>query len=221
MTDRPPRAILFDLDGCLVDSTVPIRECLNAALVEHGIDPIPADDLAPRIGPPLQVMLEALFAERGADPGLVEPVVQGYRERYRTESLRLAASYDGVPDLIAALAASERLGVCTSKPERFAVPILEQLGLASHFAHIEGPGLTEVEPKTVTLERLMSRMPLDPATSVMIGDRHHDVEAALAHGLVPVGVTWGFGSRDELEAAGAAAVVDHPAELREVLAGMG
>jgi phosphoglycolate phosphatase len=221
VADRPPRAILFDLDGCLVDSTVPISECLNAALVDVGIEPMSPDELRPRIGPPLQVMLETLFAERGADPTLIPSVIEGYRSRYSTESVRLAASYAGVPELVAALAATERLAVCTSKPRRFAVPILEQLGMARHFAHIEGPGLTEVEPKTVTMERLRRVLPLDPSASVMVGDRHHDVEAALAHGLLPVGVTWGFGSRDELEAAGAVSVIDRPDELHEVLAGLG
>jgi len=151
----------------------------------------------------------------------IDNVIEGYRSRYSTESVRLAASYAGVPELVAALAATERLAVCTSKPRRFAVPILEQLGMARHFAHIEGPGLTEVEPKTVTMERLRRVLPLDPSASVMVGDRHHDVEAALAHGLLPVGVTWGFGSRDELEAAGAVSVIDRPDELHEVLAGLG
>src|SRR5690606_35457978 len=113
----------------------------------------------------------------------------------------LAALYPGIAELIEELATTERLAVCTSKPRRFAAPILEHLGVAERFEHIEGPGLTEAEPKTDTLDRLLSKMtPLDPSESVMIGDRHHDVDAALAHRLVPIGVTWGFGSRAELEA---------------------
>ena len=225
MPPSPTRVVAFDLDGCIVDSTEPIFQCMNAALAELGLDPIPARDLAHRVGPPLQLMLADLLAERGADAALVDPLVDAYRSRYRTESLRLALAYPGVVELIEQLSTVDRLAVCTSKPTRFAVPILEHLGLAPRFERIAGPGLTEAEPKVATLARVLGELddaaPLDVAASVMIGDRHHDVDAALAHGLVPIGVTWGFGSRNELESAGAAAVVDHPSELPEVLAGLG
>ena len=219
---RSRRVVAFDLDGCILDSTEPIFQCLNGALAELDLAPLSIDDLAPRVGPPLQLMLAELLAEREADPSLVEPLVSAYRERYRTESLRLAVTYPGIDDLLAALASGERLAVCTSKPSRWAVPILEHLGLAGLFEHIAGPGLTEAESKSDTLARLLADLePLDARRSVMIGDRHHDIDAARHHGLVPVGVTWGFGTRDELESAGAVAVVDRPDEVPGVLAGLG
>jgi phosphoglycolate phosphatase len=214
--------VAFDLDGCILDSTEPISQCLNAALTQFGLAPLTVEDLAPRVGPPLQLMLSGLLAERGADPDLVEPLVSAYRERYRDQSLRLALTYPGIVDLLGSLVGDERLAVCTSKPSRWAVPILEHLGLAGHFEHIAGPGLTEAEPKADTLARLLEELaPVEVARSVMVGDRHHDVDAARHHGLVPIGVTWGFGTRDELESAGAAAVIDHPDELPGVLADLG
>jgi phosphoglycolate phosphatase len=216
------RVIAFDLDGCILDSTEPISQCLNAALVDHGLEPVPLDDLARHVGPPLQLTIAGLLEERGADARLVDQLVSAYRERYRTESLRLATVYPGIVELLEQLAGGERLAICTSKPTRWAVPILEHLGLAHHFERIAGPGLTEAEAKTTTLARVLDELaPLDRADTVMIGDRHHDVEAALHHGLVPVGVTWGFGTREELESAGAVAVIDHPGELHEVLDGLG
>jgi phosphoglycolate phosphatase len=216
------RVIVFDLDGCILDSTEPIFRCLNAALVEHGLDPIAPGALARHVGPPLQVTIAEMLDERGADPGLVDVLVTAYRERYRTESLRLAVTYPGVVELLDELAPVERLAVCTSKPSRWAVPILEHLGLAGQFERIAGPSLTEAEPKTTTLARVLEELaPVDRAASVMIGDRHHDVDAAIAHDVVPIGVTWGFGTRDELESAGARSIVDHPSELPRLLADLG
>ncbi|MFP3906055.1 MAG: HAD family hydrolase [Acidimicrobiales bacterium] len=216
MPDR--RVVVFDLDGCILDSTEPILWCLNEALGEFGLDPLPRDQLARHVGPPLQHTVATILDERGAPLDLVDPLVAAYRDRYRTVSIELAATYPGMAELVTSLAESERLGVCTSKPARWAVPILEHLGLADAFELIAGPGLTEAEPKIETLGRAIEALsPLDRAASVMVGDRHHDVEAARHHGLVPVGVTWGFGSRSELEEAGARVVVDAPIELAGTL----
>jgi phosphoglycolate phosphatase len=219
------RVVLFDLDGCILDSTEPILRCHNAALAEFGLPPVPADEVARHIGPPLRVAVAELLAERGEGSELVEPVVEAYRRRYLDLSIELAATYPGVPELIAQLAADERLAVCTSKAADYAVPILEHLGLAPHFELIVGPDLATSEPKVDTLARAIDGLadgaPLARGASVLVGDRHHDIDAARHHGLAGVGVTWGFGSRSELEAAGAAAVVDTPAQLAEVLAHLG
>ncbi|MGY6502510.1 MAG: HAD hydrolase-like protein [Acidimicrobiales bacterium] len=215
------RVVLFDLDGCLLDSTEPIRRCLDAALADHGLAPIAADDFAHRVGPPLQVMLQSLLVERDAPLDLVDPLVESYRDRYRTVSIEMAVTYDGIPGALAAIGATERLGVCTSKPARWAVPILEHLGLAPLFEDIAGPGLTEAEPKSATMAGALDRLaPVDRPASVMIGDRHHDIDAARHHGLRSIGVTWGFGERSELEDAGADVVVDHPGQLTVALAAL-
>ncbi len=206
--------VVFDLDGCILDSTEPITQCLNAALVDHGLEPIGRDDLASRIGPPLQHMVSALLTEAGAEPELRDPVVESYRDRYRTASIDLALTYPGIPETVHLLADSTRVAVCTSKPARFAIPILEHLGLAPLFEVIAGPLHGEAESKIETLLRALGELgSVDRDRSLMVGDRNHDVEAALAHGLVPVGVTWGFGTAAELWDAGAAHVVDTPAEL--------
>lgn len=223
MTDAAARVLFFDLDGCLVDSTEPIHVCLDAAMADHGLPPIPADRLDRHIGPPLQVTLLELLAELGEDPNLVAGLMESYRQRYAPMSVERAISYPGVPELVADLdAAGERIGVVTSKPRRFAVPILEALDLDRHFEVMFGPGNTESEPKTVTLQRALDAVaPCDVASSLMIGDRHHDIDAARNHGMSGVGVTWGFGSRVELEAAGAIAVADTASDLAAILGAPG
>lgn len=217
---------MFDLDGCIVDSTVPIRRCLDAAFVEHGLPPLTDDGLRRHVGPPLQVSLAEVVAAHGRPPTVVDDLVVAYRARYTSMSVELAVAYPGVAELVVALsAAGARVGVVTSKPQRFAAPILGALGLVPHLEIIVGPDDDESEPKTTTLGRALAaldeRGQVDRATSVMIGDRHHDVDAARHHGLAGIGVLWGFGSAAELEQAGAAAVVADAAALATVLADRG
>lgn len=213
------RVILFDLDGCIVDSTEPIRRCLDLAFAEHDLPALTPERLRNHVGPPLQVSLAALVAEHGRPPELVDELVLAYRSRYAEASVAMALAYPGVVELVAELAAAgERVGVVTSKPQRFAVPILDALGVLPHLEVAIGPDLTEAEPKTETLARALDLLgPVDRPASVMIGDRHHDVDAARAHGLVGIGVLWGFGTEDELRGAGAAAVAATASDLRELL----
>jgi phosphoglycolate phosphatase len=123
--------------------------------------------------------------------------------------------YPGITALLASIRI--RIGVVTSKPKATAVPILESLGLASLFELIEGPSLTTPEPKSATLTRALSAVDLPPERTVMIGDRRHDIEAGRHHGTHTVGVTWGFGTLDELQTAGADRLVDSPAALASLL----
>jgi len=219
MSSTANGVVLLDVDGCLVDSTRPVGESIDAALVEHGVAPLAPGELQALIGPPLKIGLAGHLDRVGADLGIVDSLIASYRERYAPLSVELATSYPGVPDAVAALAAAgRRLAVVTSKPQVFAVPILEALGLDRHLEVMVGPGTDEIEPKVVTMARALELLgPIDAAASVMVGDRHHDVEAAHAHGLRAIGVLWGFGTEDELRAAGAHAVVADAAELLTAL----
>lgn len=209
---------LFDVDGTLVDSREPILTALNAALADHAQTPIAGDRLWRHIGPPLHDSLTELLSERGTDLVLVEPVIESFRGHYTATSVEMARSYEGIPELLRRIYPQARLSVVTSKPVQFAGPILETLGFARYMEIIEGPSLEEMEPKTETLARAL--LLLDQARSqacfVMIGDRHHDIEAARINGIESIGVTWGFGSVEELVEAGA----DHLAANPEELAGL-
>jgi phosphoglycolate phosphatase len=209
------RTCLFDLDGTLLDSREPILTGMNRALTTLGLEPVTGEELWPHIGPPLRVLLDALLTERGDDPSLVEPLVDLYRAEYRTLSIELARVYPGIPQLLGSLAGRARLGVVTSKPQVFALPILETLGLAGQMEVIEGADPTDSEPKPVTLARALDRLGLESGAEgvAMIGDRRHDIEAGRVFGLGTVGVTWGFGTRDELIEAGADTIVDDPSEI--------
>jgi phosphoglycolate phosphatase len=126
-----------------------------------------------------------------------------------------AIVYDGVGEALAALrAGGHRLLVATSKPHRYARPILEHLGLAGHFAAICGPELDGTnDHKADLIAHMIAREGVRPEAAVMIGDREMDVHAAARHGMPTVGVTWGYGSIEELTAAGAAMLCHSPGTL--------
>ncbi|MEX0952913.1 MAG: HAD hydrolase-like protein [Nitriliruptoraceae bacterium] len=212
-------AALFDLDGCLVDSVGAITGSLNHMLEVLGLPRRPVRRLRGLIGPPLHEGVEQLLAEAGADPGQLDRAIVTYRARYAVVSLTDTTVVDGMAEALSRVSSAHPMHVVTSKPRAFAEPILERLGLRDWFGSVHGPGTDAAnEPKTVTLARALDAEALGPGRCVMIGDRHHDVDAGRAHGVATVGVTWGTGTRHELAAADV--VVDRPGQLAEVVQGL-
>jgi phosphoglycolate phosphatase len=208
-------AVLFDLDGVLVDSRVAFVASINAALGEHGIPQREAAELLPHLGPPLHRTM-ALFAK---DEEQVDTLVVSYRARYRETMADESAVFDGIPEALEVLAARMPLVVATSKSRALAEPLLEQLGLRDHFQEIYGPSLqARDEAKSLTIARALEGLPF-ARRAVMVGDRKFDVVGARAHELPCVGVLWGIGSEQELRNAGAVALVAEPSELVELLGG--
>jgi phosphoglycolate phosphatase len=206
-------AVLFDLDGVLVDSRTAFARSVNAALVEHGLPERADDELHTLLGPPLH----RTFASLGARDGQVDALVLSYRARYRTTMAAESAVFEGIPEALDALAGTMPLVVATSKSQALAEPLLEQLGLRDRFAAVYGPSLqARDESKSLTIARALEALP-HARRPVMVGDRKFDVLGARAHELPCVGVLWGIGSERELREAGAAALVRRPAELVTVL----
>jgi len=209
-----PRAVLFDLDGVLIDSRVAIVRCIEHGLREQGVAVPPADELERFIGPPL---VDA-FAEL-AGPDLAAACLVSYRERYVHSSLEETTAVPGAREGLAEVAASVPVAVATTKPRAFAEPLCERLGLAAHLRAIAGPELDAPEEvKTVTVARALAALGFGPGADVpLVGDRSHDAEAAAANGIPCVGVLWGIGDEAELRAAGASPIVATPAELPAAL----
>ncbi len=212
------RAILFDLDGVLVDSRVPIARSMNFALERCGVVPFAEAELHRYIGPPLREAFLAVLERRGAAASLADRCVDAYRERYRWASLEETVLVEGVADSVTRIGARYPLAVATSKPRDFARPILEKLGLAPLFEQIVGPSLdARAEQKSDTVRRALAELGVGESDgtprAAIVGDRHHDVEAGRCNGLVTIGVTWGIGDREELRDAGVDFLVDTPAQL--------
>jgi phosphoglycolate phosphatase len=210
--------VVFDFDGVLGDSFDAIDVCVNHALAVFELSPADGEEIRSMIGPPVHESFLGLCERRGrAD--LTAACIDAYRREYAVRSLeltRLTSGMDATLDELSRRGAT--LAVATSKPLHFARPLIERLGIEHHFAVIEGPDTDEtLEPKTVTLARALAQLPAGFAARFMIGDRHHDVEAALANDVTPIGVSWGYGDEEELRGAGAETIIASPMELLDIV----
>ena len=187
--------MLFDLDGVLADSRLAITSCMNHALAEAGREPVPPESLYPLIGPSLSYGFASLLAVDPDDPE-VAACIASYRAVYAEVSVRDTPTYPGVPEALAEIAAAvpgRRLAVATSKPGAYAAPLVTALGFGDTFDAVFAPELDlHVESKTTTVGKALAALGATGGT--MVGDRHVDIDAAHAHGLRAVGVTWGFGT---------------------------
>ena len=202
-------AILFDLDGVLLDSRRPFARSINASLAEHGFATRPEHDLHRFLGPPVHETFETLLGDDvGAD--LVQACVDEYRGRYREVAAQSTLIFDGVREMLDDLGADHPLAVATTKPLPVTEELLAALGLLERFAVVEAPSLEAThEPKHITVARVLERIP----GRAFIGDRSTDMEAARMHDLRAIGALWGIGTEDELRAAGADAVARRPSDV--------
>lgn len=216
-----PRAVLLDLDGTLTDNHDGITRSIVHALTTLGA-PVPdAAALAACIGPPLRASFARLLAT--ADPATVERAIAHYRSRYAEVGWQENRVYAGVHAALDALAAEgARLFLCTSKPQPYAERIVARFDLDARLAGVYGADLAgTLDDKARLMSRLIEREGLDAPACAMVGDRHHDIDAARANGVPAIGVLWGYGSREELEAAGAQALAALPADLPGAIARLG
>jgi phosphoglycolate phosphatase len=209
-----PDAVLFDLDGTIIDSRVPFVTSLNYALAAHGQPTREPEEVLHYLGPPTHTAFADML---GDDEQLVDAVVATYRDHYAKHSAQTTTVYDGIPELLHHLHGRLPLAVATSKIATSAVMLLESLGLAQLFDAICGPLPTAVnEPKAVTVAQALVAL-RGPKRPVMVGDRFYDVVGAREHGVPTIGVLWGAGSEDELREAQAAAIVARPQEIPPLL----
>ena len=207
---------LFDLDGTLTDSSVGITKSVMYALKKYGIKEEDPKKLYAFIGPPLTESFQKFY---GFSKEQSIEAVEFYREYYRETGIFENKVYEGIEETLRQLKEKgKRLMVATSKPEPFARQIIQHFGLASYFEYVAGMELdggrgTKAE---VIAYALQSCGIDDRGKTVMVGDREHDVIGARKEGLDCIGVLYGFGSREELEKAGADWIIEKPEELCEL-----
>jgi len=209
--------ILLDLDGTLVDPKPGLVGSIQYALDKLGAPVPPAEELLWLIGPPFRQSFPKLLGS----PDRVEEMIGHYRERYLGGAMFDAIVYEGVPEALAALrTAGHRLIVATSKPHRYARPIVEHFGLDAHLHAVHGPELDGTnDHKADLIAHILREEGIAPEAALMVGDRHFDVTAAARNGLSAIGVTWGYGSAEELTQAGAAVLCEAPTALADAVVG--
>ena len=197
--------IFFDLDGTLTDPAQGITNSFIHALKFYGL-PIPSyKELCKLIGPPLPYSFETTF---GFDHDKAMEAVAKYREYFASKGLFENKVYPGIPELLRTLKNQGRhLVVATSKPEEYSIKILEYFKLSQYFDHICGSLMDESRSKkaeVIAYAMQVCRLaPEDSSCILMVGDRFHDIEGARANNIKSCGVLYGYGSKAELEQAGA------------------
>lgn len=201
-------SVLLDLDGTLIDSQPGIRASCLAALRALGYEPDETLDIRRFIGPPLEDMMQILLQSYADDR--VDEAVAAYRAHYGESGFLGSVPYPGISEALEEMKCSGlRLFLATSKREAFARRILEHLKFAATFDCIHGSVPSgRLDHKPELLAHILSEHGLSPSRCLMVGDRRHDISGAHAVGMRALGVLWGYGSRDELETAGADRLVE-------------
>ena len=210
--------ILFDLDGTLTDPRLGITRSVQYALGKLGVDEPDLVALEHFIGPPL---LEQFMHAYGFDEARAWEALNHYRDRFKVTGIYENQVFDGVVGLLETLVAQGRhLYIATSKPWEFAREIARHFDFARHFKVIYGSELDGTRTNKVELIRhILDQERLDPAHTLMIGDRKHDLIGGKLNGLDVAAVGYGFGSREELQAEQPTYHFETLAELHEAFVG--
>jgi len=207
--------ILFDLDGTLTDPQPGITRSIQYALEKLG-KPVPAiDDLLWCIGPPL---LDSLRKMLGPDADKAETALSIYRERFSAVGKFENKVYPGIPDTLTGLSQQGfNLFVATSKPYVFTNEIMARFDLLRFFKNVYGSELDGgLADKGELIAFILKNEGLPAKNTMMVGDRSHDIIGAKKHGVYSLGVTYGYGAKEELVKAGADYCVDSPQEIIEL-----
>lgn len=209
--------ILFDLDGTLTDSGLGITRAVQYALGQMGYAVPPRESLFTFIGPPLH---KSFQRHCGVDEDASLELVRQFRVYYNEMGGILENEvYPGIRELLRELKkAGKRLVIATSKPQAAAELVMHHFGLSEWVPEIIG-GTDDPRRNTKgkVIAWVLREYGVDPKTAVMVGDREHDVHGALENGIPCIGVTWGYGDREELRNAGAKAIFDTPDETAQYI----
>lgn len=211
------KVVLFDLDGTLTDPKIGITKSVQHALQKAGVMVNDLDELEPFIGPPLQVSFQEIY---GFNDTQITQAIRDYRERFTERGMFENKLYEDIPALLAHLKQQGYiLTIATSKPTVFAEQIIKYFQLESYFdlvvgSHLDGSRSAKGEIIAEVLQQLDS---YPKEQFIMIGDRKYDLIGARENQIDAIGVTYGFGSLEELKNEEPTYIVDHVNDLLKYL----
>jgi len=210
------RAVFFDMDGTLLDTLEDLAAAINGALAEHDLPGHPRQAVQGFVGAGMPTLVRrALPGDRRGDEQLNAAVLEATRRVYRGCWADNTRPYPGVPGLLDALAdRGLHMAILSNKPHDFARDMAERFLGTQPFSQVRGvlPG-GPLKPDPAAALEMAASLKLAPEQVVFVGDSPTDVETALAAGMQPVGVSWGFRGSRALSSAGAEVVLDRPEEL--------
>ena len=212
------KAAIFDMDGTLTDTLADLHDSVNEMLDHYNFPRRTLDEVRQFVGNGARkLMFRALPAEKISDENFVDEALNFYNESYARNCLKKVQPYDGIMNVLKILEEKKiPLAICTNKQHFAAVEIAEKTLAPIKFFCVSGdePGRPRKPDPTRALE-IAKKICAAPEEIAYFGDTAIDIETAINAGFLPVGVTWGFRSRSELENSGAKIIVDHPREILE------
>lgn len=217
-------AVIFDLDGTLIDSAPDLTAALNRVLADHGRGPLSLAQVQKMVGEGMPILVERAFAEVGMVVSEAELAAETarYRALYEANSTVHTRPYPGAVDILEVLRAQDMaLGLCTNKPHHAALTVLERLGLAAYFDGVRGGDVVaHRKPDGRHLLEVIEAIGADRENAVYVGDSETDLAAARDAGVPAILVDFGY-SRTPVAELGADAVISDFAELQAALEHVG
>lgn len=213
------RAVIFDLDGTLLDTLDDIAESANRVLKANGFAPHPHDAYRRFVGDGSKLLMTRALPEGQRTPYQIDACLGAFIADYHQNWDQATRPYDGMLDLIAALEARNiRMAVVTNKPHQFTGMMMARYFGGRPFGPVLGQrdGIPK-KPDPQQALAAAQQMGIAPADCIFLGDSAVDMETAQRAGMQAVGAAWGFRTVRELTDAGAGAVIDHPLALLELL----
>ena len=214
------RGVLFlDLDGTIANSGVGITTAVNRIFADAGIAPLTEHEARWILGPAFQSTMPTLLERRNVSVERSDEFIHAYRKLYKREYLPHTPIIDGMTEVLDELSKKWHLAVVTAKPMLQAQVAVRAVDVHHHMVTVVGPDEGTPTPKAQLLQRAIEEVHTSVGRTFalhecwMIGDRHHDIDAAVEVGTNSAGVLWGYGDHEELTSAGATAVVKQPSDL--------
>lgn len=214
------KAVVFDMDGTLLDTLHDLADAMNRVLVRHGLPVHPAGDYRHFVGSGARELVRRTVPADRREPEFLQLCLQDFLQEYEAGWQVRTKLYDGIADLLDQLVARHiPLAVLTNKPQDFAQLCMDRYLGAWPFALVLGqvPGVP-VKPDPAGPQQVIAQFGVAPAEILYLGDTDVDMLTAVNAGMYPVGVLWGFRSEHELTAAGAKTLLRHPLDLMSCLA---
>jgi len=210
------KAVIFDLDGTLVNSLEDLADATNYALKFFGQQTHSAEALKQMVGEGTKTLISKALGNDKQE--LIEPVLAKMLEKYVQICINKSLPYKGLQEVVSELAKKKiKLAVLTNKDEKMAQKIVSHFfdGL---FQIVKGTiEAVAVKPEPTAVLQVLEKLGVRPEEAIFVGDSKIDVQTAKAAGIKSVGVSWGFRGRSELIEAGADAVVEEPGQLLKLM----
>ena len=212
------QAVIFDLDGTLLDTIEDIAGATNRILEARGLAPFGVEETKLLVGDGIDEMVRRTFALRGIgtlSDAEVDVIIQEYRREYQACWRSHSRPYTGVPELLGELARREiKTAVLSNKSHVFTTAMTAELLAGSRFDLVRGATAgIPLKPDPAPALTIAGELGIEPGACIFLGDTSIDMKTATAAGMLAVGALWGFRSAEELRDSGAAALITSPPEL--------